>query len=1048
MRYSDYLSILACLVLSGTCLCAQDSSGPSQYDPQIVASLAEAAIRNGNPGRGAVLYAAPTSACLSCHRVGRHGGRVGPDLSQLGATQKLHHIVESLLWPQQAVTDQYKGIAVLTAEGKVIRGYRVGETDTQLEIRDTATGKTEVIDQVEIEAIQDVGSLMPDGLLATLSTQDKHDLIAFLADLGKHNAISIEAIDSLLSHAHGHHPATFDIPRIPLRVDRWPSWEAHVNRDRVYDFYAKQAMHFRDAHPRPNLLAEFAGLDGGGYGHWGNQSEPVWADERWNQTDLGSLLSGVFHGDGLRVARGVCVRLSEGDDGLSVCFDPDTLSYPRVWSGRFLKFSTVRHGFMHGLGQDGPTVPIPEIEVPFDIDQPKKFLGFYRYGRRVIFAYRVGDTEYLDAPSVVGGKFHRVVAPRSEHPDRGLLRGGAPQWPQEIVTRGELGRDAPYATDKIPLPTDNPWKALIYCGDHDFLSDGSAIVCTMQGDVWRGTGLDADLDEITWRRIASGLHQALGLVVHDNQIFVIGRDQLTRLHDLDGNGETDFYECFSQALETSTSGHDFTCGLWRDERGRFYTVSGKQGVMRIAADGESAEVLATGLRNSDGLGLAPDGLVTLPSSEGDWMPASMIAAIRPDGPVLNRLPGSTPDTRGLPFFGRPGTSPTQPPELPMLYLPRGVDNSSGGQVYVDSDRWGPLKGKFVHTSYGAGTAFLLLRDEFDGWIQGAAVPLTGEFASGTHRGRFNPADGQLYVSGMAGWGSYTTDDGCFHRVRYTGENPQLPVAFHIHENGIRVSFSQPLDQQVAEVSGNHFAQAWNYRYSGAYGSPEYSTRQLGLRGHDVMGIASATVFDDGKSLFLQIPDLQPVNQLHLLIRCAPEIEHEMFITVNRMDVPFESFPGYEKRDKVVLPHPMLVDLSRPMTTVRNPHTKAIEDSRLITVAAAKNLTFDATELRVSSGESLRLTFKNPDAVPHNWALLRPGTLQEVGQQVNKLIADPEAAAHHYVPKTDNVLAYTDVVEPYSTFTIYFRAPETPGRYPYLCTFPGHWMVMNGTLIVE
>ncbi len=174
----------------------------------------------------------------------------------------------------------------------------------------------------------------------------------------------------------------------------------------------------------------------------------------------------------------------------------------------------------------------------------------------------------------------------------------------------------------------------------------------------------------------------------------------------------------------------------------------------------------------------------------------------------------------------------------------------------------------------------------------------------------------------------------------------------------------------------------------------------------------------------------------------------MFITVNRMDKPFEHFPGYKQRDKVILPHPMLVDLSRPMTTVRNPHSKAIQDARPITIAAAKNLTFDVTELRVRAGEPLRLTFKNPDAVPHNWALLKPGMLKQVGEQANKLIADPEAAAHHYIPETDNVLAYTDVVEPYSNFTIYFHAPQAPGRYPYLCTFPGHWMVMNGTMIVE
>ncbi len=1019
-----------------------------RFDPALVRSLGEQAAGKGNPGRGAVLYAAPSHACVSCHRVGKIGGDVGPDLSQLAAKQSLEYIVESLLWPQRTVTDKYKAVAILTADGEVVRGYRESETDEAVTIRDTASGRTRTVAQEDIEQLREVGSLMPDGLLARMSQQDKYDLIAFMSDLGKHERISAESIDSLLAHSHGHHPATFEMTRQPLEPERWPSWRAEVNRDRLYDFYAKQARHFRTLEPKPHLLAEFPGLDGGSYGHWGNQSEPTWADDRWNETDLGSLLSGVFHGDGVHVARGICVQLGEGDERLSACFDPDTVSYRRVWRGGFVTFTSVRHGFMNGLNQQGETVRIAQQKLPFDPAAPREYLGFYRHGPRVIFAYRVGDTEYLDAPSVVHGKFHRVVAPRDEHPDRELIQGGPPQWPQKIVTRGTLGTTAPYAIDKIQLPTDNPWKALVYGGGHDFLSNGSAVLCTMQGDVWRASGLDEDLEGVTWRRIASGLHQPLGLVVHDDEIYVIGRDQLSRLHDLDGDGETDFYECFSQSLETSKSGHDFTCGLRRDDKGHFYTASGKQGVMRISPDGKTAEVLATGLRNSDGIGLHPDGMVTIPSSEGDWMPASMVAAIRPGGPVLNRLPGSTPDDRGLPFFGRPGTNRKQPPELPMLYLPRGLDNSSGGQVHVDSDRWGPLEGQMVHLSFGAGTGFLLLRDEFDGWVQGAAVPIMGEFASGAHRGNFNPADGQLYVSGMTGWGTYTTDRGSFERVRFTGPLAQLPIGFHVHENGIRVSFSEPLDPSVAADPSNHFAQVWNYRYSGAYGSPEYSSRQLGLRGHDVLEITSATIGKDGASLFLEIPELQKVNQLHLLIQCSPDTQHDLFMTVHRLDQPYEEFPGYVKRDKVILPHPMLADLSRPMVTRRNPHVKAIANARAITIAAAKNLMYDKTELRVRRGEPLRLTFENPDAVPHNWALLKPGALEEVGQQTNKLVADPQAAANHYIPDSDKVLVYTDVVEPYSNFTIYFNAPDQPGRYPYLCTFPGHWMVMNGTMIVD
>ena len=91
-------------------------------------------------------------------------------------------------------------------------------------------------------------------------------------------------------------------------------------------------------------------------------------------------------------------------------------------------------------------------------------------------------------------------------------------------------------------------------------------------------------------------------------------------------------------------------------------------------------------------------------------------------------------------------------------------------------------------------------------FKGRVVPIAGEMLSGVHRARFNPVDGQLYVSGMAGWGTYTTQDGCLQRIRYTGgEETQLPIDFHIHENGIRVSFSQPVDHSVVVQTANHFA---------------------------------------------------------------------------------------------------------------------------------------------------------------------------------------------------------------------------------------------------
>ncbi len=194
-----------------------------------------------------------------------------------------------------------------------------------------------------------------------------------------------------------------------------------------------------------------------------------------------------------------------------------------------------------------------------------------------------------------------MVGPAEEHPLRELTSGGPAQWPQVIEVTGKLGTHQPYSVDTIPLPFDNPWKSLMFVGDHGILPDGSVVLCTMQGDVWKPTGIDATLKSVRWRRIAAGLHQALGLATAGNEIYVLGRDQITRLHDLNGDEEIDFYECFSRACDTSPAGHDFTCGLWRDHDGNFYTASGKQGLVKIAPDGKSLQVLATGLRNPDGL---------------------------------------------------------------------------------------------------------------------------------------------------------------------------------------------------------------------------------------------------------------------------------------------------------------------------------------------------------------------------------------------------------------------------------------------------------------
>ena len=146
---------------------------------------------------------------------------------------------------------------------------------------------------------------------------------------------------------------------------------------------------------------------------------------------------------------------------------------------------------MDGLILDGTPLPRPDGD---EAGEPFGYHGFYRHGKRVVFAYRIGEIEMLDAPWVEDGKFTRDRRPGRGAPARRL----DPRRPGRNGRRcsrrdGTLGRTRPYAVDTIEPPFENPWNALLFFGDHDFLPDGTAMLCTMQGDVWRvGAGRRPD----------------------------------------------------------------------------------------------------------------------------------------------------------------------------------------------------------------------------------------------------------------------------------------------------------------------------------------------------------------------------------------------------------------------------------------------------------------------------------------------------------------------------------------------------------------------------
>jgi hypothetical protein len=472
---------------------------------------------------------------------------------------------------------------------------------------------------------------------------------------------------------------------------------------------------------------------------------------------------------------------------------------------------------------------------------------------------------------------------------RTLTRGGPARFREEVVTRGSPGREpGAYVVDTLTAPDRNPWNSWMRFGDLDFFPDGRALVSTWSGDLWVVSGIDEKLERLVWKRFASGLHQPLGVKVRDGAAYANGRDQITRLVDLNGDGEADFYENFNNGAWVTYNYHEYAMGLEADAEGNFYYAKGAPSlaiekqppivphhgtVLKVSRDGRALEILATGVRASNGLGVGPDGRVTCSDNDGHWGPATRINLVRPGA-----------------YYGDRLTSPRQPSpdafEPPLCWIPKKVDNSAGGQVWVTSDRWGPLGGQLLHTSYGTCSLMQVLIDDAQAPAQGAVVPFPLRFGSGIMRARFHPGDGQLYVCGLRAWESNAAYDGILQRVRYTGRPVHTVRGMRVTSSGVDLTFTNPLDRESATEPEFWAAQRWNYLYSEKYGSPEYSVETPGKVGRDEAPVRAVRLSEDGRTVSLELGGHRPAMQLLIRFRVkaadGSRVAQEVYATVHRV----------------------------------------------------------------------------------------------------------------------------------------------------------------------
>jgi len=497
------------------------------------------------------------------------------------------------------------------------------------------------------------------------------------------------------------------------------------------------------------------------------------------------------------------------------------------------------------------------------------------YGLRGDLDGRFIVVESADISSVIPAwqrKVNLLLSATEEEAQGELLEWHGPlsrigEFTSLLQSRDTPTAQHPFQMDRITWPDENPWNSWMRFGDFDFLDGGaSAAISTWNGDVWRVDGLDDSLDELRWQRIASGLSQPLGLLTRgegdEEEILVLGRDQITRLNDIDGDGETDHYEAFNADAMNSPHFHEPAGGLQEGSDGNIYYLKAARHaklpahprhgtLIQVSSDGSTSKIVASGFRAPNGVAVDSDGIAWGSDQEGHWMPANRINRIAPGSFHGNNWSGV--------MLGIDEMRTEYDP--PLCWIHPTVDRSPAAQVRVPEGVWGDLSGKLLGVSYGTGEVYLLLEDEVDGVHQGGFVPLPIETPTGTMRGRFHP-DGSLYLSGLFGWSSDKTEPGGFYRVRKTQARLPLPVHLRALQDGLLITFNEKISTEPAALASAFQLEGWNYHWSSNYGSPRLDLRD-GSDGTTELEVLSAKLSDDGTQVQLKISDMTVAMQMHL-----------------------------------------------------------------------------------------------------------------------------------------------------------------------------------------
>jgi len=302
-----------------------------------------------------------------------------------------------------------------------------------------------------------------------------------------------------------------------------------------------------------------------------------------------------------------------------------------------------------------------------------------------------------------------------------------------------------------------------------------------------------------------------------------------------------------------------------------------------------------------------------------------------------------------------------------------------------------------------------------------------------------------------GWGSTGNMMFGLQQMVWNGKMPFEMQKVEVQSDGFEVSFTQPVDVKTARNPASWKFSTFTYQYHHNYGSPVINQAVRNIKAIEVSPdhLKVRLVLDSMKLGYIHEIRAEGIKSADSAI----ELLHNYgYYTLNKL--PDNDKLLITEQNKVTIPVRMqqhvMADMKMPSKAIATftssqPKEWTKGPDRSFIIGTKPGLKYDIETITVKAGTKIKITFKNIDDMLHNLVITKPGTADQVGLLAANMGLNGERL--NYIPESSDILFHTRILRPKESDTIYFPAPAEAGDYTYVCTFPGHYVLMRGTFRV-